>query len=89
MIKKYICKDTERYEAMQLKDTRESLEEAWRFVGKNVNMNYAVCGICLHVVLDGITTTARPGHYIIKREEGRFEVWGEKGFEDFFDVLKE
>lgn len=71
MIKNYRKKPVV-IEAVQLQNTKESFEEVYRFIGKNIDLTMATDGTFLNIkTLEG-TMAGRIGDFIIKGVNGEF-----------------
>ena len=75
-------------QACQLLNTKESFEECFTFIGKNVELTYATDGTFINIkTLEGVMQ-ASIGDYIIKGIHGEFYPCKPDIFEKTYDLVK-
>jgi hypothetical protein len=75
-------------EAMQLENTKESFEEAYKWIGENVELTWATDGSFINIkTLEGVHQ-ARVGDYIIKGVKGEFYPCKPDIFEMTYEEVK-
>lgn len=74
-------------EAMQLENTGESFNEAFEWIGKNIELSYSTDAFMNLKTQLGIVSIA-PGDYILKNSKGEFFAYKESDFERAYDLLE-